>query len=87
MSYSLKNSRLLAYNGDWKIPQLNKRIKQYHIVHYIGRNIMAYNNIENWRSIWSQCFNELFTFDDDLIKCYNNTGLNRGGYCSAFKIC
>lgn len=79
LSYSLRNSRLLAYNGDWKIPLLNKRIKQYHIVLYSGRDIMIYNKVQNWKKVWKQCFDELFLFKDSLIELYNDTGLARGG--------
>lgn len=83
LSYSIRNSRLLAYNGGGKIPKLNKRIKQYHIIYYIGINILARNNIKNWEAIWRQCFNELFVYKDYLIKNYNNTGLVRRKYIAA----
>lgn len=60
LSYSLQNSRLLAYNGGGKIPKLNPKIKQYHIYHYIGKNILQCNNIKNWEEIWRECYQELF---------------------------
>lgn len=60
LSYSLHNSRLLAYNGADKFPHLNKKIKQYHIYFYNGFDILESNNIANFRSIWQECFNELF---------------------------
>lgn len=66
LSFSLKNSRLLAYNGGGNIPKLNKKIKQYHIYHYIGKNILQCNNIIGWEKIWFQCFQELFTPSDHL---------------------
>ena len=60
LSYSLQNSRLLAYNGGGKIPKLNPKIKPYHIYHYIGKNILQCNNIKNWEEIWRECYQELF---------------------------
>lgn len=83
LSYSIQNSRLLAYNGSGKIPKLNKRIKQYHIVYYIGRNIMVCNQISNWESLWHQCFGELFVWSDHLITCYQALHLINKRYVSA----
>ena len=60
LSFSIKNSRLLAYNGGGKIPKLSTSIKQYHIYHYIGKNILQCNNVVGWEKIWFQCFQDLF---------------------------
>jgi hypothetical protein len=60
LSFSLHNSRLLAYNGTGKFPQLNKKIKQYHIYFYNGKNILQCNNIPNHENLWRESFNELF---------------------------
>lgn len=82
LSYSLKNSRLLAYNGGGKIPKLNKNIKQYHVFYYIGLNIMVHN-VKNWQCVWRECFNELFVYKDVLLKKYLETGLTRKKYIAA----
>ena len=60
MSYSLVNTRLMSYMGYGCLPILNKRIKQYHVYNYIGKNILENNNVEDWKVLWGDCFNELF---------------------------
>lgn len=60
MSYSLMNTRLLSYRGYGHIPILNKKVKQYHVYNYVGKNILENNGIENWELIWGNCFKELF---------------------------
>lgn len=60
LSYSLKNSRIIAYNGGGKIPKLNKRIKQYHIYSYIGYDILYTNKINDHNKLWGILFKQLF---------------------------
>ena len=60
LSYSLKNTRLLAYNGGGKVPKLNKNVKQYHVYCYIGYDILHENRIENGEQIWRELFETLF---------------------------
>ena len=60
LSYSLKNSRILAYNGGGKVPRLNKSIKQYHVYNYIGYDILETNNIDNYQQLWGELFRSLF---------------------------
>ncbi len=60
LSYSLKNSKLLAYNGAGKVPKLRKRVKQYHIYCYMGYNILFANKIGDYNKIWRELFMELF---------------------------
>lgn len=83
LSLSLQNSRLLAYNGGAKIPKLNPKIKQYHIYHYIGKNILQCNNISNWENIWSECYHELFKPSDHLEKILTEQGLSKYNYIAA----
>ena len=54
------NTRLLSYRGYGHIPILNKKVKQYHVYNYVGKNILENNGIENWELIWGNCFKELF---------------------------
>lgn len=60
LSYSLKNSRIIAYNGGGKVPKLDKRIKQYHIYSYIGYDILDTNKIDNYKKVWGELFRQLF---------------------------
>lgn len=75
LSYSLQNSRLLSYNGSRPMPHLSKRVKQYHIWHYIGINILINNKIPDASRIWSECFNELFKPSPRLASAFQATGL------------
>ena len=60
LSYSLKNSKILAYNGGGKVPKLNKSIKQYHVYNYIGYDILETNKIDNYQQLWGDLFCSLF---------------------------
>ena len=75
LSYSLRNSRLLSYNGSRPMPRLSKCVKQYHIYHYIGINLLINNHIPDASRIWSECFNELFKPSARLAEAYMETGL------------
>ncbi|MEG2402743.1 MAG: hypothetical protein RSA66_08280 [Muribaculaceae bacterium] len=60
LSYSLKNSRIIPYNGGGKVPHLSKKVKQYHIYSYIGYDILETNNIPNYQHLWGELFRSLF---------------------------
>ena len=60
LSYSLQNTRLIAYNGSGKIPYLRKNIKQYHVYCYIGYDILSSNNVADSDTVWCSLFHELF---------------------------
>lgn len=60
LSYSLKNSRIIPYNGGGEIPKLNKHVKQYHVYSYIGYDILETNKIENYKILWGELFKKLF---------------------------
>ncbi|WP_257606493.1 hypothetical protein [Gabonia massiliensis] len=60
LSYSIRNSRIISYNGSGKIPTLNKKINQYHIYCYIGYDILLTNHVHNYTDLWSELFQELF---------------------------
>ena len=77
LSFSYINTRMLAYNGMGKIPQLSKRHKQYLIYYYIGKNILQCNHIPNWEKIWHDCYNELFKPSEKLLETIKIRG---GGY-------
>lgn len=59
LSYSIKNSRLISYNGD-KILKLNKNVKQYHVYCYIGYDVLQRNSIEGYQKLWGNLYRELF---------------------------
>jgi len=59
LSYSIKNTRIISYNGD-KIPVLNKKIKQYHVYCYIGYDILERKKVENYQILWGNLYHELF---------------------------
>jgi len=58
LSYSIKNSKLISYNGV-KILKFNKK-KQYHLYNYCGYNIFETNHFPNAAELWGQLFQELF---------------------------
>ncbi len=60
LSYSRRNSRIIAYNGGGKVPRLNKSVKQYHVYCYIGYDILETNRIGNYQQLWGKLFRELF---------------------------
>ncbi|HOW30173.1 MAG TPA: hypothetical protein PLP88_01280 [Bacteroidales bacterium] len=80
LSYSLRNTRLLAYNGSGKIPKLNRRVKQYHIYFYIGKNILLSNNIPNYEKVWTSCYRELFKPSPFLQQMIEVQGLVENSY-------
>lgn len=60
ISFLYPSSKMYAYNGMAKIPHLNPSVKQYICYYYTGKNILEYNQKENWQKIWADCFHELF---------------------------
>lgn len=80
LSYSLRNSRLIAYNGGGKVPKLNKKVKQYHIYYYIGLSILRSNNIPDYERVWSKHYRELFQTKDIIKEKYHLTGLEPNKY-------
>lgn len=82
LSYSLQNSRLLSYNGSAAVPRLDKRVKQYHIMHYIGINILYTNQIPDASMQWSRCFEQLFRPSVRLQQAFETTGLQLRRYAA-----
>lgn len=82
LSYSLQNSRLLSYNGSLEVPRLSKKVKQYHILHYIGINILLNNQIPDAERLWTECYNELFKPSPRLAEAFAATKLVPGSYAS-----
>lgn len=83
LSYSLQNSKVIEYNGETEIPKLNHKIKQYHIYHYNGKNILQCNNLNNWEEIWRNCYNELFKPSEYLEKIIAKQELIKRNYLAA----
>jgi len=80
LSFSLRNSRVIPYNGGGKIPRLNKAIKQYHVYSYIGYDILETNHIDNYRLIWGNLFNRLFIPKDFLSRIIEESGFKQNDY-------
>ena len=80
LSFSLRNSRVIAYNGGGKIPRLNRAVRQYHIYSYIGYDILASNRIPEYKKLWGELFNTLFKPNRHLQSCIAATGFERERY-------
>ncbi len=72
LSYSLCNTRIIAYNGGGRVPKLCKSVKQYHIYCYIGYDILETNQIGNYTQLWGELFRELFSPTPYLQKTIAN---------------
>ncbi|WP_455585080.1 hypothetical protein [Bacteroides sp.] len=82
LSYSLRNSRILAYNGGGRLPTLNKRVKQYHIYCYIGYDILETNKVQNYQELWGELFRELFKPTIILKQALNKIPLKENDFIS-----
>lgn len=82
LSYSLQNTRLLSYNGSAAVPRLDKRVRQYHIWHYIGINLLYTNHIPEASMQWARCFGELFRPAPQLQQAFVATGLQPRQYAA-----
>jgi hypothetical protein len=80
LSYSLRNSRVIAYNGGGKIPRLKRSVKQYHVYSYIGYNILETNRIPDYKKRWGDLFNTLFRPKDFLLQRMADTGFRKDEY-------
>ena len=80
LNFSFKSSRMLAYNGMRKIPVLSKKINQYIIYYYIGKNILQCNHIDGWEEIWRNCYKELFKSSAKLQEQIDLLGFEEKSY-------
>jgi hypothetical protein len=80
LSYSLRNSRVMAYNGAGKVPRLKKSVHQYHVYSYIGYDILASNRVPNYKRLWGLFFRELFKPKDFIEQDISDAGLEENGY-------
>lgn len=80
LSYSLRNSRLLPFNGQDRIPVLDKKIHQYHIYICYGQDLLECNHVPDWPKVWGECFRELFSPSEKLLAAYSATGLRPREY-------
>jgi len=80
LSFSVKNSRILSYNGEGKIPKLDKKVKQYHVYTYNHESILKSNNIPNFYILWGKLFNSLFKPSMRLVIEIKNTKFEKGKY-------
>ena len=82
IQFSYKTSKMLAYNGMGKIPKLSKKVNQYIIYYYIGRDILRANNIPNSDELLRDCYNELFTPSYKLEQAIASCNLEKRSYIS-----
>lgn len=82
LSYSLKNSRIIAYNGGGKVPKLSKRVKQYHIYSYIGYDILYTNKVKDHNRLWGVLFKQLFKPSPILSEALEGINLKENEYIS-----
>lgn len=80
LSYSLKNSRVLAYNGGGRVPKLSRSVKQYHIYNYIGYDILETNQIGDYKKLWGNLYRQLFTPTPLLQDALNAIALDSNTY-------
>ena len=80
LSYSLKNSRILAYNGGGKVPKLDKSIRQYHVYNYIGYDILETNKIGDYKMLWGELYRQLFQPTELLQKALDSISLTPNSY-------
>jgi hypothetical protein len=80
LSYSLKNSRVIPYNGGGKIPRLNKSVGQYHVYSYIGYDILESNGIPDYKTLWGTLYNSLFKPKDFIVQEMKATGFGKNKY-------
>ncbi|GHT61944.1 hypothetical protein AGMMS50239_14010 [Bacteroidia bacterium] len=79
LSYSVQNSRIISYNG-FTINKLNKKIKQYHIYNYNGKNVLETNQIPNYDLLWRNLFQELFEPQNSLLQQLDSFGYKENSY-------
>ena len=80
LSFSLRNSCVIAYNGGGKIPRLRRSVKQYHVYSYIGYDILETNRIPEYKKRWGELYNALFKPKDLIIKRMVDTGFVKDEY-------
>jgi hypothetical protein len=64
------------------MPRLDKKIKQYHVYFYDGRNLLQDNKIPNWETVWYECFKELFNPTDLLQNLLRQQPYKENEYCA-----
>ena len=80
LSFSLRNARVIAYNGGGKIPRLNRKVKQYHVYSYIGYDILETNRVPEYKKRWGELFNDLFIPKDVIMRRIAATGFAKDEY-------
>ena len=80
LSFSLRNSRVIAYNGGGKIPRLRRSVKQYHVYSYIGYDMLETNRIPEAKKRWGELYNALFRPKELIIRRMAETGFVKDAY-------
>ena len=60
VSRNWKDVKLIEYGGFTSIPQLSRKIPQYHCYYYEGLNVLRMAQIEDWKKVWGELYRELF---------------------------
>lgn len=82
LSYSLKNARIIPYNGGGKVPRLKRSVKQYHVYSYIGYDILETNRLRDYKMLWGILYNELFDPKGFIVKRIQETGFVKNHYAA-----
>lgn len=80
LSFSLKNSKVIPYNGGGKVPRLKRSVKQYHVYSYIGYDILEVNNVPDYKRLWGELYNSLFKPKDFIVRRIAKTGFVKDQY-------
>ncbi len=80
LSYSLRNARVIPYNGGGKVPRLNRSVKQYHVYNYIGYDILETNRIPDYKRVWGGLYNDLFKPNNLIVRQIKETGFVKDSY-------
>lgn len=80
LSYSLKNARIIPYNGGGKVPRLKQSVKQYHVYSYIGYDILETNRVSDYKRIWGELYNDLFKPKGFIVQRIKEAGFVKDNY-------
>lgn len=74
LSHCRSEVKLLAYNGGRnKLPHLKPDVAQYHVLNYIGLDIIRRTQGEHWREVWRKSYQSLFrptAYLEELLSRY-----------------
>ena len=80
LSYNLNNVKIIYCNGQNPIKRVSGKYKQYHVYSYIGYDYLVTNKINEWKKVWKQLYDELFTPSEALLSEINRLNLLEKSY-------